>query len=96
MTGAIPFDHRVVVPEHVASRDLDGELVLLNYDSETYYGLDEVGTRMWEVLQEAPSIEAAIGRLLEEFDVTDERLREDVEQLVGRLVDGGLVELRPV
>ena len=53
MTAEIPFDRRLTVPEHVASRDLDGELVLLNYDSETYFGLDEVGTRIWEVLQAA-------------------------------------------
>jgi hypothetical protein len=96
VTGAIPFDRRVTVPDHVTSRDLDGELVLLNYDSETYFGLDEVGTRMWAVLQSAPTIEDAVVQLLEEFDVGEEQLRTDVEQLVGRLVDGGLVELRAV
>lgn len=96
MTDAIPFDHRLTVPEHVASRDLDGELVLLNYDSETYFGLDEVGTRIWEVLQAAATIEAGVAELLEEFDVTPEQLRGDVQRLLGELIDGGLVELQPV
>jgi hypothetical protein len=93
---AIPFDHRVRVPDHVATRDLDGELVLLNYDSEAYFGLDEVGTRIWSVLRDAPSIEAGIALLLEEFDVADHQLRDDVGQLLGRLLESGLVELDPV
>ena len=93
LTGAMSFAHRVHVPEHVATRELDGELVLLNYDSETYFGLDEIGTRMLEVLRSSPSIDAAIEQLLGEFDVEPTRLREDVRELLRQLVDGGLVEL---
>ncbi len=96
MSDAIPFDHRVTVPEHVATRDLDGELVLLNYDSESYFGLDEIGTRMWQVLQASATIEDGVATLLEEFDVSGERLRDDVAGLLRRLIDGGLVELQPV
>jgi hypothetical protein len=96
MSTSIPFDHRVTVPEHVATRDLDGELVLLNYESESYFGLDEVGTRIWEVLQAAPSIEVGVDQLLDEFDVSPEQLRQDVQRLLGELIDGGLVELQAV
>ncbi len=92
----VPFDRRVVVPEHVATRRLDDELVLLNYDSETYFGLDDIGTQMWEVLCAAPSLEAGVQQLLDQFDVEPERLRADVTALVRRLIDGGLVELQPV
>jgi hypothetical protein len=96
MTAPIPFDHKVSVPSHVATRDLDGELVVLNFDSETYFGLDAVGARIWEVLCASPTIEAAVGQLLSEFDVDEARLRTDVETLLGRMVDGGLVEVQPV
>jgi hypothetical protein len=96
MTGSIPFDHRLSVPEHVATRDLDGELVLLNYDTEVYFGLDDVGTRIWEALRDAPTIEAGLEQLLEEFDVGSDQLRADVEQLLGQLIEGGLVELQAV
>ncbi len=94
MTAPISFAQRVGVPEHVATRDLHGELVLLNFDSEIYFGLDEIGSRMWEVLSQAPSIEAGVQALLGEFDVEEERLRADVQRLLGELVGGGLVELR--
>ena len=47
---------RVVVPPHVLIRYLDGESVLLNLESERYFGLDATGTRMWELVTTEPSI----------------------------------------
>lgn len=95
MTTPISFELKVCVPAHVATRDLDGELVVLNFDSETYFGLDAVGARMWDVLSTSPTIEAGVQELLAEFDVDDDRLRTDVANLLQRMVDGGLVELQP-
>ena len=89
----IDFGNRLAIPDHVAVRELDQELVLLNFDSERYYGLDEVGARMVEVLREAESIDAGIALRLEEFDVDEAQLRGDVGALLTSLVDGGLVVL---
>ena len=50
---------RAVVPAHVLIRRLDGESVLLNLDSERYFGLDATGTRMWELVTSHPSIGSA-------------------------------------
>jgi hypothetical protein len=92
---SMDFARRLALAENVTTRELDGELVLLNYDSETYFGLDEVGARVLEVLREAPSIEAGIAALLEEFEVEEPELRSDVAALLDRLVAGGLVALEP-
>jgi hypothetical protein len=92
---SMDFARRLALADNVTTRELDGELVLLNYDSETYFGLDEVGARILEVLREAPSLEAGVTSLLEEFDVEEPELRADVEALLERLVAGGLVALEP-
>jgi len=89
----ISFDSRVVAPEDVMFRELDGEAVLLNLDNEAYYGLDDVGTRIWELLTSSSSIEVALHRLLQEYDVDEVKLRADLEQLVGELVANGLVRV---
>jgi hypothetical protein len=81
-------------PEDVLVRPLGAEAVLLNLASESYFGLDEMGTRMWEALLGEASIEAAYRNLSEEFDVSPERLREDLSRLVDSLVDAGLLEIR--
>ena len=46
----------VAISEDVVSRDLEGEAVILNLDSGTYFGLDRVGTRIWSLLQEGGSL----------------------------------------
>ena len=67
--------------------------MLLNLKSETYFGLDEVGTRMWSVLTSTPSIRAAVDLLEAEYDAETGELQADVKALVERLREEGLVDL---
>ena len=89
----IDWSARVRKPEDVLVRQLGAESVLLNLNSESYFGLDEVGTRMWEVLTGETSLEAAYDNLSEEFEVPAEQLRGDLSSLVVALVDAGLLEI---
>jgi hypothetical protein len=70
----ISFSDRVEVPKHVLVRFLDNESVFLNLETEHYYGLDEIGTGMWQAVTAAPYIEAAYGQLLSQFDVEAQQL----------------------
>lgn len=91
MNSAIPFTTRLTAPESVLIREISGEAVLLNLDNESYYGLDDMGTHMWNVLTTSPSIQDAYAALLQEYDVEPERLAADLADLVGKLVEHGLV-----
>ncbi len=84
---------RLVAREGVMFREMAGESVLLSLDSETYFGLDEIGTRMWNVLVGAPSIEAAYDVLADEFEVDAAALRGDLSTFIATLADAGLVAL---
>jgi hypothetical protein len=86
---------RVTVPESVLFRDLDGEAVLLETSTGRYYGLNEVGTRMWSLLHLHGEIEAVCRALLTEYDVPEARLREDLARLLEALSSRGLVTLLP-
>jgi hypothetical protein len=88
----ISFSARVVVPPNVVLQRVGEETVLLNLEKECYFGLDPVGTRMWEALTKAGTVEAACQELLKAFDVEEERLRQDLKALVERLVENGLLE----
>lgn len=85
---------RVVVPSHVLVRFMDRESVLLNLETERYFGLDETGTRMWQVATVAPSIESALRQLLEEYDAEPLVLQSNLTELLGRLVENGLLSLQ--
>ena len=66
---------------------------MLNVNTENYYGLDEVGTRMWMVLKEASSVAHAIQRLSDEYEVERATLESDVDELLTQLLDKKLIEL---
>lgn len=86
---------RAVVPAHVLVRRLEGESALLNLDSERYFGLDATGTRMWELMTSQPTIGSALEKLQEEYEVEPETLRAHLTELLGRLVENGLLQLLP-
>jgi hypothetical protein len=84
----------LAAPPHVLLQRVGEESVLLNLTTETYFGLDRVGTSMWEVLTESATVEAAYRKLLETYDVDPKRLRQDMEALIENLVRNGLLETR--
>lgn len=82
---------RVRASADALTRELDGELVVLHLGSEAYFGLDDVGTRIWHAVCAAPSVAAAIDELAGEFDVERDELERDVVALLARLVERGLL-----
>ncbi len=89
----ISFAERLIIPPDVLISNVGGESVILNLNSERYFGLDEVGTRMLSVLTTSNSVQTAYEMLLEEYDVENERLRQDLIDLIDRLVEQGLLEI---
>lgn len=87
------LNQRIEIPEGVLVRELQGESVLLNLESESYFGLDEVGTRMWAALTTTDSAAAACEALLAEYDVPPEQLRADLAEFIAMLAEAGLVRV---
>ena len=91
----LTFNERAAAPAHVLVRFLDQESVLLNLQTEQYFGLDEAGTRMWRLVTTSPNIDAAYQELLAEYDVQPDLLRENLTELLGHLVEHGLLQVLP-
>ena len=69
--------------------------MILNLDTERYYGLDDVGTRILSVLTTSESIEAAYEALAREYDVDGQVLRQDLIELIENLSKQGLISINP-
>lgn len=82
---------RFSIPENVLSQELNGEVVLLNMESESYYSLNPVGSRMWQLLTEHGDMEIATQQLLQIYAVDEAMLRQDMAVLFGELVEEGLL-----
>ena len=86
-------DQRLTVPDDVLSRVLDDEAVLLDLASGTYFGLNEVGTEIWQLIAEGRTVAEVRAALLERFEVDEATVQADLERLVGELSERGLVRL---
>jgi hypothetical protein len=87
---------RFSISEEVLSQEVNGETVLLNLEGESYFGLNEVGTRVWQLLKEDQNIGLVLGTLDDEYDVSREQLENDVEVLLESLTGSGLIKLSVV
>ena len=79
------------VPDHVLSRRVGDETVLLSLADEHYYGLDGVGTRFWEIVAEGTTFEKAVDMLLVEYEVERDVLVRDLTAVVQDLRTNGLL-----
>lgn len=82
---------RVRIQDDVLFQELQGEAVLLNLTTGVYLGLDQIGTRVWQVLQEDGELNRVMEVMLQEYDVTQEKLAEDLLNLVGQMEKQGLL-----
>ena len=79
-------------PEQI-SVELAGEVVILSTKSGVYYGLDEVGARIWHLLKEPKTIQDLLDTILKEFDATADQCEPDLLDLLDDLRSKGLMEI---
>jgi len=91
MTPVIQLDQRFTPRPDVLVRELDGEAVLLDLASRSYFGLNSSGSRIWELLARELTVGEVVETLEREFDVERSTLLADVVELSARLAEAGLL-----
>lgn len=86
---------RVTIPAHVMARQVGDDCVMLDLEKGTYFGLDPVGARVWQLLREGRTPAEACETLACEFDAPRTRIEADVARLIEELAAHGLVERAP-
>ena len=87
------LNKKVKFADTVFAQEVDGEMVLLDMNSENYFGLDAVGTDIWQAMQKHESLEKVLEVMLEQYDVEEEVLKSDLLAFVQRLKESGLIEV---
>jgi hypothetical protein len=91
---AISGSATVAAVADVLATELGGEVVMLNLSDGIYYGLEDVGARLWTLLKHPITVADLCGTLVLEFDVEPDRCERDVRALLNDLLSRGLVEIR--
>jgi hypothetical protein len=88
---ALRDDEKLRAAPDVLSRTLDGEAVLLDLQSGTYFGLNEVGTHIWERVVAGDTVAEIRAHVLDYFDTDAATVERDLEELVAELTARKLV-----
>lgn len=85
------LSEKVRISDDVLARNLSGEMVMLDLQSGTYFGLDSAGCRIWELLNEGKTLAEVCDAMMDEFDVPRDDIERDVVKLADELVARGLI-----
>lgn len=71
--------------------EVDGELVMMDIEKGTYYGLDPVAARIWQAVGQPTRVADVCAQMLEQFDVDQDRCEAEVLAFIADLQSSGLV-----
>lgn len=81
------------IPESVAWRNVNEEIVILKLKSGEYYTLNEVGQHVWQAISDQQNVEGIIKQIVDQFDVTYEKAKEDVMKFLDSMLKESMVLL---
>ena len=73
--------------------DLDGEKVMMNLDKGEYFMMNEVGSRIWEIINEPMNVKGIVDALRSEYEVDEETCKDTVIEFLGRLNNANLISI---
>ncbi|PSB02272.1 lasso peptide biosynthesis PqqD family chaperone [Merismopedia glauca] len=94
MSATLSGTSVVVASQELVSSDLAGEQVILDLSSGMYYGLNPVGTRIWQLIQEPKTVKEVEETLLSEYEVEAEQCQKDLMTILEQLDEQGLIEVK--
>jgi len=91
---AVSHDSIVTVTQVQISCQVNGETVILHFDSGNYFGLNDVGTLVWKMMERPRSICALRDAILSEYEVEPDQCERELLDLLEELRERGLIEVR--
>jgi hypothetical protein len=87
------LNQTATISDQIIFQVVADESVLLDLASENYLGLDEVGTRIWQLINDGETMRSVVATLLDEYDTDEDTLVRDLDNLLGDLQTQGLIKL---
>ncbi len=87
------LNQKIKIADSVFAQEVDDEMVILDMNSENYFGLDEVGRDIWNAFREKETLQEVYDAMFEIYDVDENVLKNDIEVFIGKLIKSGLIEI---
>jgi len=91
----ISMDTTICQTKDIVASDIDGEVVMMSIENGAYYGIDSIGSRIWELIETPCKVSDLIKLLLEEFDVDRPTCERDVLKFLAELQKNNTILIQP-
>ncbi|MBT5873546.1 MAG: lasso peptide biosynthesis PqqD family chaperone [Candidatus Latescibacteria bacterium] len=91
--NSLTLNTTVTASDDVVVSTLDDEIVMMSVENGAYYSLDDIGRRVWELLEKPLSVSAVCDVIVDEYDVTRSECEQDMLTWLGELTDEKLVQI---
>ena len=91
--STIGMDTLIRRSEELVASDLEGETVMMSVQSGMYYGLDSIGSHVWQLIEQPRSVSELCDILLAEYAVEREQCERDVIALLNEMRGEGIVDV---
>ncbi len=91
--NVIGIDAKIARNTEIISTDMDDETVMMSIDKGEYYGVNPVGSRVWELLESPRTVSGLCETLLREYDVPQEQCHKDIMSFLNHLSEKGLIAI---
>jgi hypothetical protein len=71
--------------------EIDGEVVMLSIENSEYYGMDKIGSHIWELLEHPLSFKELVNHLISEYEISKENCTSDTLNFINKLLDKNLL-----
>ena len=90
------MDQHIIISADALVQEIGGEAVILDLASSTYFGLDDIGLRIWNLLDTCTSLHEVLHAMVSEYDVSATQMEADLTVFVEQLLNAGLVRAQSV
>ena len=89
----IPANAILKRTDDIVSSDIDGETVMMSIENGKYYGMDTIGSRVWELLEVPITLTDMCTRLSEEYEIDENTCSNDVTSFLEKLKEEKLISV---
>jgi len=84
---------KIKISENVLFQEIDNEYVLLNMKTELYFGLNDIGARVWQIISQEGTTDTLIEKIMAEYEVSADALKADISELLNELSKEQLISI---
>jgi hypothetical protein len=87
------LDTKINIPDTLFLQKVDDETILLDSNTNEYFSINEIGTLIWETLEEKKDLNSVKEEIISNYEVDEKQVEKDILNFIQEVVNKGLITI---